>query len=312
MQNKNLDFFLGNIQDVSASDQANVENLMDLSIELLKMKDTKKISEEMQPILGSYEIVMELLDIESNYQVKKAYYYGRMYSIALLLMKQSMMIKSTEDMLRIVHKSRYLEKILQILDEKGMATGPELCEILGFQNRSSLSNLMKRVEEENLFNIRKIGNVNYYSLSIKGAKCNEFLKKSKQGDSIDNQLDSTICFAVALIDSIIEELTKTKPSVYNIISKANSSMKGSMLYNSKLLQSSLEKLFEVQKRQYVEYLRKITGSTLHSNMAYGRREYNELPSRSWRKNKQCAKKNMTNKSFLKYEINSDGEKRSYD
>lgn len=255
LDNENLKFYIENINNQDVDDRSNVDRFMDFAIELAEIKDVNKINEEMQSILRSYEFISTKLNFEKDQERRKSYYYGMMYAIASFLVRQTRNLNISNELMHTLQKSKYLERVINVLDDQGMLSGPELCEYLEFHNRSSLTNFMKRIEPEHIFIKRRVGNVNYYLLSSKGEKYATLLKQRRAENIGDFDNNIVIRFAIALVDNIAKELRNPEQSVYRVINSTNLAIKSNVPYTSKALEQGINKIFNARRKYVMEYLK---------------------------------------------------------
>ncbi|MBQ3611892.1 MAG: hypothetical protein IJA01_06455 [Firmicutes bacterium] len=225
-----------------------INDMIDISVEGITNDRVKYFVKDFEKILLSYEVISQTLELDNEPIRKAAYDYGRMYSIAVLLSKIAEEQKERENLDEIKYKSKYLKKALATIDEKGNISGRELAAALGMKNRSDLTNFMNRVERYKLFRCVKVGNKNYYSLSVNGKKYIEYLKAT---DNYSVKADN-IGFFHCLLENLAEELKKSKPKAFSVIIKTNNDIPNNSMFTSKVLKRGIENVINARDVRFNE------------------------------------------------------------
>lgn len=256
LKNKAIEEYVGYVEDFQHLENLNVDNLMNLATEVINNNITNNVKEDMQEILSSYEFISQILNLDEDKNAQKAYNYGMIYSIAALLIKLANDSSEKEQINDILHRYKYLNQILEFVNNNGLVTGPEIVKHLNMNSRSSLTNFMNRIKDINLFTIRKIGNVNYYSLSLKGEKYVQYLESHKEHNALSFE-NNIYKYFILLLDNLSKELKKEQPEAYNVINETNLKMDGSVAYSSRLVEKKIKKIISSRSEAFVRCFRNI-------------------------------------------------------
>lgn len=226
-----------------------INDMLDTAVEVLMDNRSRHIIKDFDRILYNYELVSGKLKFSKEDEHKEAFDYGRMYAIAVLLKKLGEMQEEREYLDEIKYRSKYLEKALEIVEEKGNVSSKELSECLGMKNRSDISNFMNRVEKYKLFRNVKVGRSKYYSLAANGIKYVEYLKTT---NNYSIRTDNSE-FILSLLDNIADEIKEDVPEAFSILVKTNRDAPNNTIFGSRLLKRKIEGVIESHNEKVVSY-----------------------------------------------------------
>lgn len=101
---------------------------------------------------------------------------GTMETIQRLNYEESMDAWAGKRFSKKISSIKNLPEILQLLEVKGVLTHSELSEALQFNHLSTLTEIMKKIADMDLIDVRKAGKYNLYSLTDAGVRCAKQLR----------------------------------------------------------------------------------------------------------------------------------------
>ncbi len=101
---------------------------------------------------------------------------GTMETIQKLNYEESMDAWAGKRLSKKISSIKNLPEILQLLEVKGVLTHSELSEALQFNHLSTLTEIMKKIADMDLIDVRKAGKYNLYSLTDAGVRCAKQLR----------------------------------------------------------------------------------------------------------------------------------------
>ena len=101
---------------------------------------------------------------------------GTMETIQRLNYEESMDAWAGKRFSKKISSIKNLPEILQLLEVKGVLTHSELSEALQFNHLSTLTEIMKKIADMDLIDVRKAGKYNLYSLTDTGVRCAKQLR----------------------------------------------------------------------------------------------------------------------------------------
>lgn len=101
---------------------------------------------------------------------------GTMETIQKLHYEESMDAWAGKRLSKKISSIKNLPEILQLLEVKGVLTHSELSEGLHFNHLSTLTEIMKKIADMDLIDVRKAGKYNLYSLTDTGVRCAKQLR----------------------------------------------------------------------------------------------------------------------------------------
>jgi len=264
-----LNFFSNNPEMLETYTQ----QFYDTVLEAFLNNDISQLTAEVEDISESYERISNLLEIDNNELLKKAYSFGMLTSLSDLALDIAN-YKTDESVSRnLINSYKLLMPTLKLLAEKGAVSGKTLQKELNLSSSSCLTNFISRITKYNLIGTTKIGNSNIYSLTSKGE---EVLISC---EDVGNKTGYSADFAIQLLTDIAKEMTTENPNITELVLKIIKNNSNS--YNNKrVLRMKLNSVFCARD----EFVRIIILKKIKSGQLF--KEENRIPLNTSDYNKQ--------------------------
>lgn len=206
-------FDSNNLKGAKAADKT----IFNLALSAICADNVPAIEDSFNSMSEDFEKIMNNLEIdESNGSINTScYYFGRIAAINDIILKiieEQQRISISKEVLK---SYRLLVPALSIIKEHGTISGSELKKELNLKSSSNLSNFLKRIDKYNLVNVKKIGTVNYISLTHNGM----LLLAKENNDKDDTETKITITQLFDILDGVKVENAKENASSLKIIHK---------------------------------------------------------------------------------------------
>lgn len=250
---------------------ANIKNVEIVSESVYKIvKDsllTGKVStleSSFQELSTDFEKISNCIDLD-NPNRSVCYHFGRVAALTNIVLEISGEHEKTNILNNISKSYTLLIPALQIIKKHNMISGVDLQKELKLKSSSNLSNFLKRISKYDLVTVRKIGTINYISLTEQGEK---LLYQSN--NSLQNN-DSELTFTQlhCILDGLIEELSNTNGSSINIVH--NCVPPSTSVREKRLLKQKIDRIFFVRD----VYIRTKFKNIGNNNEIWGRRHFND-------------------------------------
>lgn len=239
------EFKINNLLDDDINDLDEFSNkIYKIVMMSLEKNDISKITEYLQQFVNNYEKLDNLLNI-NIIEKKRIYYYGFLSALANLSISLNNNCNKKELFFNLSRQYKYLSKMLEFIEKKGVATGKEIQKHLKLKNCSDLSNFTKRIRDYQLIYISKIGNTNYYSLSPDGKLYLECVNlNNKKAISKNLNYNALYEFLDSFSYQIKQEHPNTFEVMYNLVNAFGK------VDNNELLKIKIENIF-ISRESYL-------------------------------------------------------------
>lgn len=208
------------------------------------IKQAVKLFNNFYSCIEKFEECIEADDTINKYVIL---YYGEVRSIIELLYEMDEKIDENELLNLLEDKYKYLNQCINIVGKYSKISGVDLQKSLHMKNSSNLSNFMKRIEPYKIFNVQKVGNTKYYSLSPMGKR--SFRESISSSEATKNYSEK---FVISLLNNIGESLENDDRNVYNVLLKTNLEIGGPDESSNELMLSAIRKVYNARKFKFIK------------------------------------------------------------
>ena len=231
-----------------------------LTVDSILSNNVVTLQESFKSITENLEKVYNILELDSNSKNNKCYQMGRISFAIDILSELSKYEKSFESLCQISNDNKLIIPLLSILSKYNTVSGVQLREYLNLKSGSYLTNLLKRIKDFDLIEIRKIGTNNYYSLTQKGKNFFKFVSKNVEKN---NESEISIHNLFLFFDDLTDELLLDDPSSVRVISKCK--FNSITLNEKRLLKQKIDNLYYA-RNNYIKI--RIRKSSINSDDLY--------------------------------------------
>ena len=242
----------------------------DLVYSSIVCAEVDKFDMQLSELNNALEKINNILGVESNPSNKICKMYGEIKALTDLEYALSSGIKDRKDFSDLVARYPKFQKLLEVIFECDTISTSDLCKKLDISN-SGLRRMLKNDKTHNLIIVQRIGNSNYFSLSVKGKSL------FKNGSILSNKMRNNYFDAVlSLLDGMSKQIQEISPSSEKVIIKYIGSVFSPE--QKKLIKSKIDNVFN--NRNYGLLLRMKKDSiqaTIAETHAIGYNEIYNLP-----------------------------------
>lgn len=213
------------------------ETVLELANAAIMNNKTSQFLYDFLAIADSFEKTSNILLLNEMHN-KKCFLFGKIVSLYELISTIHKEKQDCDSFNHLIHSYPLLLPILHEINKRGTISGVQLKKALSMHSSSGLSNFLQRIKKYDLISVRKIGNINYYSLTARGK---EALNSSKQIDANNANNGNTISVdnLYRLLAELSIELGKIKPNKLSILETQYSLT----IKEKQLLKREIDKVF---------------------------------------------------------------------
>lgn len=251
-----------NVNDFKNTNLKNVEVVSESIYKLVKdsflLGKTSTLKNSFKEISKDFEKISNCIQLNKpDYSI--CYHFGRITSLTNIILEISSE-QEKDSILKNISKSyTLLLPALQAIKKHNTISGVQLQKELNLKASSNLSNFLKRIDKYGLITIRKIGTINYVSLTKQGEK---LLSQYSENISLENETELTVTQLYYILDCLIDELSNANGSSIKIIHK--SIPKTISVGEKRLLKQKFDRIFYVRD----DYIRTKFKSIGNNNNEY--------------------------------------------
>lgn len=237
--NKELVFF--DIKDFKNINAKNIEETASVVYKLAKdsviSNKTEDLENSFKSLSNSFEKISNILELDDPKNLA-CFHFGQINSVTNIILDIANNQKSSKEVMNVAKSYPLLLPALKIIKEYNTITGMTLQKELNMKTSSNLSNFLKRIKKFNLVSVKKIGTINYISLTRKGDK---FLSESIATIPEIDSRAITIAQLYSMLDGISEELSEPSPSSIKVVH--NFALERMSINEKRLLKHKLDRIF---------------------------------------------------------------------
>lgn len=208
-----------NVNDFKNTNLKNVEvvseSIYKLAKDSLLLGKTSTLENSFKEITKDFEKISNCIGLNKP-DNSICYHFGRISSLTNIILEISSEQEKVNVLKNISKSYTLLLPALQAIKKHNTISGVELQKELNLKASSNLSNFLKRIDKYGLITIRKIGTINYVSLTEQGEK---LLSQYNGNISSENETELTITQLYCILDCLIDELSNSNASSIKIIHK---------------------------------------------------------------------------------------------
>lgn len=187
-------------------------SLNQLILDSIENQNIHFLSQDIAKLNNDFERIYNLLNIDNDNNAK-CYYFGIITSMINIALDLDSKNQSVYNFKKTKKSYPLLLPVLTEIESNKVISGVELRKNLNL-NSSQLSNFMRRIEKFNYIVIKKVGSINYYSLTENGKYA---LNNSSEYDKKRNSKKKTENILFVILDILTSHLKEDKPNTFSII-----------------------------------------------------------------------------------------------
>lgn len=187
-------------------------SLNQLILDSIENQNIHFISQDIAKLNNEFERIYNFLNIDDDNN-SKCYYFGIITSMINIVLDLDSKNQNVCNLKKIKKSYPLLLPVLTEIESNKVISGVELRKNLNL-NSSQLSNFMKRIEKFNYIVIKKVGSINYYSLTENGKYA---LNNASESDKKRNSKKKTENILFVILDILTSHLKEDKPNTFSII-----------------------------------------------------------------------------------------------
>lgn len=240
----NKELKLINVNDFKNTNLKNVEvvseSIYKLAKDSLLIGKISMMESSFKEIAKDFEKISNCIELNKRNNLI-CYHFGRISSITDIVLEISSEQEKVSVLKNISKSYTLLLPALQAIKEHNTISGVELQKELNLKASSNLSNFLKRIDKYGLIRIRKIGTINYISLTEQGEK---LLTQYSESLSSENETVLTFTQLYCILDCLIDELSDSNASSIKVIHKCVP--KTISVGEKRLLKQKIDRIFYVR------------------------------------------------------------------